>query len=328
MNSPIRWGILSSARIGRKFAAAAAKTKSNTVVAVASRSEERASSWASELGAEHAFVGYERLIEADSIDAIYNPLPNNMHAEWTIRALQAGKPVLCEKPFTATTAEAEAVAETSRKTGVLVCEAFMYRFHPMYDRLLAMLNGGEIGEVVSVHAKFGWALENTLDIRKQAELAGGSLMDVGCYCINFARRIAGAEPSRVTAFERRTSVDDSLAGLLEFPNGMLATIESSIESQLGREAKIRGTKGRIILPEAWLPGEEHAEFIVEKGGKREVETTPGANPFQLEIEDFENALRTGRPGRWPVQDAVNNMRVIDALYESARTGKQVLLPMA
>lgn len=327
MSEPIRWGILSSARIGRRFAQGVAKTDSSVVSAVASRTEQHAKDWAREIGAEHALVGYESLLEADFVDAIYNPLPNNLHAEWTIRALEAGKPVLCEKPFTATAAEAEQVAEVSRHTGVLVCEAFMYRFHPMYDRLVELINAGEIGEVVSIHAKFGFALENKLDIRKQAELAGGSLMDVGCYCVNFARRIAGEEPSRVTAFERRTSVDDSLAGLLEFPKGILGTVESSIESQLGREAKIRGTKGRIVLPEAWMPGETHAEFIIEQGGKRRVETTPGADPFQLEAEDFVTALREGSPGRWPVQDAVHNMRVIDALYESARSGQEVVMPI-
>ncbi len=325
MPNTIRWGILSTARIGRRFARAARNSGMAEVAAVSSREQSRALEWAKEIGAGRAFGSYQEMLDSGDIDAVYNALPNNLHKEWTIKALEAGLPVLCEKPFAADSEEAQEMADTARDKNLLLSEAFMYRHHPMYDRMIELLESNDIGELVSIHAKFGFALENKHDIRRSQELAGGSLMDVGCYCVNFARRLVGEEPVRVCAFERRTSVDESMQAILEFPSGVLAQIESSLESQLGREAKVRGTGGRILVEEAWLPSEDTVEFIVEKGGKRRVESVPGADPYQIQIEDFCRALLEGGQPRWGLQDAINNMKVIDALYMSARKGQQIVI---
>jgi len=243
-----------------------------------------------------------------------------MHAEWTIRAMEAGLPVLCEKPFTVTAAEARDVIAASKRTGQIVAEAFMYRFHPVYDEVLALIASGAIGRVTSVRSVFSFFLEDRGNIRASAELRGGALMDVGCYCVNFSRRIAGCEPVRASAFERRTTVDDTLMGLLEFPNGILAEFECSIENHSRRTAEIAGTEGAIFLENAWFPGEESARITVRRGDTEEIITTPGANNYRLESEDFVHAVRTHQPLRWGPEDAVANMSAIEALYRSVREG--------
>ena len=326
MARPMRWGILSTANIGRAVIRGIGMSKDNCVQAVASREWTRAGEWAKEHGIPRAFGSYDDLIHSGEIDALYNPLPNSLHAEWTIRALEAGVPVLCEKPFAINAQEARKMAEVSKRTGVLLAEAFMYRFHPVYDAVLELINAGELGTLLSIRSCFTFNLKDRNNIRASGELAGGSLMDVGCYCVNLARRLAGCEPARAHAFERRTTVDDTLFGTLEFPNGVLAQFESSIESFGRSRAEIAGTEGTIILESPWFPGEDQARFIVRRGDHEDVVTTPGANSYCLEVEDFAHALRTHEPLRWAPDDAVANMAVLDALYASAREGK--IMPVA
>jgi predicted dehydrogenase len=241
-----------------------------------------------------------------------------MHAEWTIKALEAGIPVLCEKPFASNAAEAQEMVNASKKTGVLLGEAFMYRFHPIYDQVLDRIANGAIGDLVSISSTFKFTLTDRTNIRAIGELAGGALMDVGCYCVNLSRRIVGTQPVRIHAFERRTTVDDTLFGTLEFANGVVAQIECSIESRSARGAEIAGTEGLIVLDSPWFPGDDSAKFTIYSGDKQEVVQTPGANSYQLEVDDFTAALRTRRPLRWGPDDAVENMVVVDALYKSAR----------
>ena len=199
----------------------------------------------------------------------------------------------------------------------------MYRFHPLYDQVLERIGEGAIGQVTSIRTCFTFRLSDRGNIRASAELAGGSLMDVGCYCVNLARRIAGCEPVRAHAMERRTSVDDTLMGALEFPNGILSQFESSIESQGRSRAEIAGTEGLIRIESPWFPGEDRAQFAVRRGDHEEVMVTPGANCYCLEAEDFVNAFRTHAPLRWGPDDAVANMAVLDALYAYAREGRDV-----
>jgi predicted dehydrogenase len=287
---------------------------------VASRAWTRASEWAREQGVPRAFGSYEELLQCPEVDAVYNPLPNSLHAEWSIKAIEAGKPALCEKPFAANAAEARQMVAAAKRTGMLLAEAFMYRFHPMYDRVLGLIEEGAIGSVVSICSAFTFLLSNRANIRASAALAGGALMDVGCYCVNLSRRIAGCEPQRVHAFERRTTVDDTLLGSLEFPNGILAQFECSIEDHGHSRAEITGTEGAIVIPSPWFPGEAEAQFTLRQRGKEQVITTPGANTYQLEAEDFVAAFTKQAALRWGPEDAVANMAVIDALYESVRSG--------
>lgn len=321
--SPVRWGIIGTAHIARKVIRGIGHSRSSVVNAVASRDWSRAVEFAKEQGIPQPFGSYENLLRSTEVDAIYNPLPNSMHAEWTIRAMEAGKPVLCEKPFAATAAEAREMAEVSKRTGMLLAEAFMYRYHPVYARLFELLDSGAIGRVMTIDSTFAFRLADRHNIRASSELAGGSLMDVGCYCVNFSRMVAGAEPSRAVAFERRTTVDDTLVGLLEFPNGVLARFEGSIESYHRRRAEIAGTDGAIVIEDPWTPGEDQARIFLQRDKKEETIVAAGANVYQLEIEAFVRALRTHEPLRWPAEDGVKNMAVIDALYESTRKGKAV-----
>jgi len=322
---PLRWGILGAASIAHAFAEGVRKSASNRIVAIASRSKAKAETWAKQHDAALTFDSYDALLGSGAIDAVYNPLPNSMHAEWTIKALERGVPVLCEKPFTANADEARAVAEVSTRTGVPVVEGFMYRFHPMYDRLLGLIAEGAIGRLTSIHSQFTWFCGDRTEIPASAELAGGALMDVGCYPVNLARLITGAEPTRVSAFERRSTVDDTLFGLMEFPDGVLSSFETSIENFERHRAEIAGTEGVIVMERPWNPGGEQAQFSLRRNDADEVITTAGANRYRLEAEDFEHVIRTGAPPRWPVADAVANMAVIDALYASAREGRAIAI---
>lgn len=323
MQQKLRWGILGVATIANEFARGVAMSSNSAVAAIASRQLSRAQRWAREHDVPQAFGSYDELLQSGAVDVIYNPLPNSLHAEWTIRALRAGLPVLCEKPFTANAAEARAVVEVAHETGLPVAEAFMYRFHPMFARVLEVLHSGVIGDITCMHSTFTWCIEDRSEIPASAELAGGSLMDVGCYPVNLARMIAGCEPQRACAFQRGGEVDDTLVGLLEFPCGLLAEIECSIESHERVRAEIVGTKGAMLLERPWNPGDDQARFSVHTERGEETFVTPGANRYRLEAEDFARAVLTGVPPRWPAEDAVHNMAAIDALLASARTHRMV-----
>ncbi|HOZ46436.1 MAG TPA: Gfo/Idh/MocA family oxidoreductase [Candidatus Hydrogenedentes bacterium] len=320
MSSSIRWGILSTANIAGKFIRGLGLSCTSCVQAVASREWTRAYEWAKEHGVPRAFGSYEELLKSGEVDVIYNPLPNSLHAEWTIKALEAGLPVLCEKPFAIDAAEAQRMVLASEHYNVPLAEAFMYRFHPMYDRILDTIHEGAIGDIVTIYSSFAFRLgQREGNIRTSAELHGGALMDVGCYCVNLSRRMAGCEPDRAHAFERRTSVDDTLLGSLAFPNGILAHFECSIENHGHSRAEITGTDGAIVIPNPWFPGEQSARFILRKDGKEAEIVTEGGNGYHLEAEDFVRAFTQDEPPRWPAQDAVANMAVLDALYRSVET---------
>jgi xylose dehydrogenase (NAD/NADP) len=323
MRGKLRWGILGTAAIAPAVIDGIRRTTNGVVGAVASRDLARGRSWAAAYGVPQAFGSYDALVKSGVVDVVYNPLPNSLHAEWTLRSLEAGLPVLCEKPLAASAAEARLVAAASQKTGLPAAEAFMYRFHPIYDAVLARIREGAIGDVRCVQSTFTWYLDDRTQIPASAELAGGALMDVGCYPVNLARLITGAEPDSVAAFQHGGEVDDTLVGVLRFPNGVLAEIECSIEGYERARAEIVGTRGSIVLESPWHPGDEGARFIVRHDGRDETVVTPGANRYQLEAQDFADAVLTGRPPRWPIEDAVANMAVIDALLTSARTGAVV-----
>ena len=317
MSEIFRWGMLGCASIGDAIANGMAKSEGNRLEAVASRDINKAKAWAAARGVPLAFGSYDELLRSGAVDLVYNPLPNSLHAEWTIRALEAGLPVLCEKPLAVNAAQAREVAEASRRTGLPVIEAFAYRYHPIYGRIRDLIRAGAIGRVVSVYSVFTWFLENRSEIPASADLAGGSLMDVGCYCVNVSRMIAGCEPARVFAYERRTSVDDTMIGLMEFPNGILAEFECSMEAEERRYLEIKGTGGLIAVENPWNHGENEGRFILRRGGKDEVIVTPGANGYHLEIEDLAQAFAAGAPTRFSLEDSIANMAAIDALYASA-----------
>lgn len=320
----LRWGILGTAGISTELIRTAGLSSICEVGAVASRDAGRAESWAGEHGIPLSYGGYDDLLDAGEVDVIYNPLPNSLHAEWTIRALEAGYPVLCEKPLTANASEASKVRAAAAQTGLPVAEAFMYRFHPVYSRVFELLESGTIGTLSTISSRFTFMLDDRSAIPASRELAGGALMDVGCYCVNLSRMIAGCEPTRVSAFERRSTVDDLLVGILDFPNGVLAQFETSIANAERHRVEIAGSTGSIVLERPWLPGREEAQIKVCRWDEEdEVIKVEGADPYFLEVEDFVAVCKGLIVPRWSIDDAVCNMAVIDALYQSADVGRAV-----
>jgi predicted dehydrogenase len=318
----VRWGILGTAEISLEFMRAVGRHPDCRVEAVASRDPARAEAWAERHGIPRAFGSYHDLLASGEVDLIYNPLPNSLHAAWTIRALEAGCPVLCEKPLAADTVEARQIQAVSRDTGLYAAEAFMYRYHPVYDKIRTLIGKGAIGTVSTIHSRFTFLLDDRSANPASRELAGGALMDVGCYCVHLSRMIAGCEPARVFAFERRSTVDDLLLGLLDFPNGILAQFETGIAAAERHGAEINGTTGTLVLERPWLPGVHQAEIRIRRWGMPdEVFPVDGADPYFLEVEDFLAVCRGEREPRWTLRDAVSNMAAIDALYRSAREGR-------
>jgi predicted dehydrogenase len=313
-----RWGILGTAGIADALIGGVREAGAGSVVAVASRDLDRARRWAEARGVPCAFGSYDELLRSEEIDVVYNPLPNSLHAEWTIRALESGRRVLCEKPLTVDLAQAQQAA--SKRMRQPVAEAFMYRFHPIYDTILGAIGVGQIGRVTTIYSQFTFPLDDWTQNPASAKLGGGALRDVGCYCVNVSRLIAGREPRRAAAMRRGAAVDHTLVGMLEFPNGVLAHFECGIESHERHRLEIGGTEGAIFVERPWFPGEGEASFILRRGQTEEIVRTPGGNGYALEAADFAQAWRTGWPPRWTVDDAVANMAVVDALLASAREG--------
>lgn len=323
MTDRIRWGILSTANIGLKRVIPAIQASHNgDVMAIASRDFARANDIASDLDIPLAFGSYEDLFNAPNVDAIYNPLPNALHAGWSIKAAEAGKPVLCEKPLAVDAPEAQRMVDAFAEQNLLFAEAFMYRFHPQTQKVLAMVRDGAVGTVTSLSAAFTFPVRNKHNIRLQADLAGGALMDVGCYCVNVMRLLTGEEPDEAHAvahFGPETRVDESIAGALRFPSGVVGHFEASLRAYRSHQVEIRGTKGRILVPEAFVP-DINADTTVHHwyDDWQEDKIIDGDDHYKLMVEDFADALLKGRPPRYAPEDAVAQMRVMDRLLASAR----------
>jgi len=327
MNKPYRWGILGTADISRRIIRAVRAIDNCELRAVASRSEQRARAWAAEHDIPLAFSSYDALLRSGEIDFLYNPLPNSLHAEWTIKALEAGLPVLCEKPLAVDAAEARTIARVAERTGLHVAEAFMYRFHPQWERALDLLRDGAVGEVVCLDSVFTFRLDDPAANPASAALAGGALRDVGCYCVNFARLVVGAEPLRACAFAHYGAVDERLVGLLEFPGGLLARFATGLDAFERHGAEIIGSTGSLRLTHPWVPGDEPGRLLLSRENRPPAEIlVPPADSYRLEIEDFVAVAAAGARPRWPLADAVANAVVLDALDASAREKRVVLLP--
>ena len=322
----VRWGVISTAKIGRTSVIPAIQRASNgDVGAVASRDAGRAADFAAELGIPRAHGSYADLLAADDIDAVYIPLPNSLHREWTIKAAEAGKHVLCEKPLALDEAECLEMASAAGSNGVKLMEAFMYRFHPQIDLTLELLKLGVIGAPKMIYVAFTFHMNDPDNIRWKPELGGGALMDVGCYCVNASRTLAGDEPVEVqaTAEWAETGVDAQLVGTLRFADGLVSQIACAMTLKRREIVQIAGPEGFIDLPHAFIPNTEDAT-VVERHGRDEpvVHTAPGEDEYQLMVEHFADCVLQDLPARYPPTEAAANMRAIDALYRSARNGGQ------
>lgn len=326
MNQNFRWGILGTANIARALIKAIKQSRNSEVAAIASRSGEKAKAWAKNFDIPGYFDSYQKLLDCPDLDGVYIPLPNSLHADWTMRALKSGLPVLCEKPIAVNAREAEKIYAVSRSAGRYVAEAFMYRFHPVYQEVRKIMQRGDIGKISTIFSRFTFRLEDRSEIPANADLAGGALMDVGCYCVNVSRLLTDSEPRKVCALEKRSNVDDTMLGLLEFPDGVLAQFETSIENFERHRVEISGNLGSILLEDPWVPGTKDTEILLKKPGQPDQKIIiKGKDAYQLEVEEFVEVCRKKVDPTWTFEDSIKNMRVIDALLLSAKEGKVIFI---
>ncbi|MBA3263858.1 MAG: Gfo/Idh/MocA family oxidoreductase [Thermoleophilaceae bacterium] len=322
----LRLGLLSTARINEQLVGGARLVDEVDVVAVASRDLSRASEQAAALGVERALGSYEELLEDPDVDAVYISLPNSMHVEWSIRALEAGKHVLCEKPLARSVEPVERAFDAASAAGRVLAEGFMWRHHPQADRLVELLP--RVGELRVVRAQFSFALDaDTLgaagNIRLSGELEGGALMDVGCYCVSAARLVAG-DPVAVTGQQVTggAGVDVRFTGTLSFPGDVLGHFDCGVDTADRSELEVVGSEGALLLSDPFHAAEPVIDVWPADGSPERVEVERD-NPYACELRDFAAAVAGERTPRLGREDAMGQARTIAALYESAASGARV-----
>jgi predicted dehydrogenase len=316
---PLRIGCLGAARITKAaLVKPAATTPGVAVTAIAARDGDRAAAYAAKHGIPTSYGSYAQLLADPDVDAVYNPLPNGLHGAWTIRALEAGKHVLCEKPFTANADEAVEVAAAADRTGLVVMEAFHWRYHPLAARMLDIVGGGELGTVRRIEAAVCFPNPKPSDIRWDLSLAGGALMDAGCYAVHLVRTLAGAEPTVVsaTAKQRSPGVDKTTDAELSFADGRTGHVRTSMLALPQVGATVTGDRATMkvinpIGPQIW-----HRVTVKGEAGSRRERVAGGAT-YGYQLAAFLAAVREGAPTRTPPADSIANMRVIDAIYRAA-----------
>jgi predicted dehydrogenase len=320
----VRWGVLSTADIARKKVIPGMRRASLArVQAIASRDAGTARQVADELGIPHAHGSYEALLADPDIDAVYIPLPNHLHAEWTIAAVRAGKHVLCEKPIAMTVGEAERMAEAADEAGVLLMEAFMYRLHPSWVAARELVEGGRVGRLTSVQSWFSYYNDDPANIRNIREIGGGALYDIGCYNVSLSRLLFGGEPIDVQAAIDRdpvSGIDTLTTAILRFDGG-LATFTCSTRAEDDQRVHIYGTDGRIEIAIPFnIPPDRPSTITIAHGGEppvapdTEVFTFETADPYAVEVEAFSRAILEGGRSPIPMSDAIANLRVIERIF--------------
>jgi xylose dehydrogenase (NAD/NADP) len=315
----MRLGLLSTARINELLVAGARQTPDVEVVAIGSRDRDRAEAQARELGVPRAHGSYEALLADPDVDAVYVALPNSLHVEWSLRALQAGRHVLCEKPLSRYPDDVVRAFDAAERAGLVLAEGFMWRHHPQARRLLELRE--EIGALRLIRASFSFLLERAGDVRLQAALDGGALMDVGCYCLSATRLLAG-EPLAVSAQQVRggDGLDMRLTGLLRFPGDVLATIDCGLDLPERDELEVTGTRGTLWLDDPWHARSPVIELRRTDGSVERIAIEP-LNPYACELEDFAAAVAGEHAPRYGREDAVAQARAIAAIYASAEANE-------
>jgi predicted dehydrogenase len=318
--------VLSTARIGAALVAAARQTKAADIVAVASRDPARAQAFAREHGIPRAHGTYDDLLADPDVDAVYVPLPNALHVDWTLRALEAGKHVLCEKPMDRRPERVERAFDVADAAGLVLMEGFMWRHNPQTAGVRELLDDGAIGDVRFARACFSFVLASDGDVRLDPALDGGALMDIGCYCVSGARLAAGSEPVSVSAevVTGPTGVDLRMTGLLRFADDVLATIDCGFDLPDRAGLEIAGSAGRILVADPWRC--RRPRIVLERGSEREVVKLRPVDSFRLELEDMAAAIGGEREPLLRRADAVGQARAIDGLYRAAAEGRAVALP--
>jgi D-xylose 1-dehydrogenase (NADP+, D-xylono-1,5-lactone-forming) len=322
----LTWGILSTARIKRALIPPIKTSSRNKVGAIASRSLEKAQTEAKEWGISKYYGSYEELMDDPEIDVIYNPLPNSMHAEWTIKACQAGKHVLCEKPLAVSLEEVAAIEDAARNAGVVVAEAFMYRHHPQTLGVKELVDGGSIGALSLVRGAFSFNISSPSDVRLSVDLAGGSVWDIGCYPISYARFVLGSEPSEVFGWQRTGlgGVDEYFTGQLRFPGDIILQFDCSFRMADRAFMEFVGTDGVLHISEPFKPGKNEM-LLLERDGQIQKITVKGQDLYLGEVEDMADAILLGKQPRVTISDSYNNVATILAILSSAQQNKPVSL---
>ncbi len=330
MANKVRWGVLSTAAIGvKKVLPGMQKGEWSEIVAISSRDHAKAAEAASALGIAKAYGSYEELLADPDIEAIYNPLPNHMHIPWTIKAAEAGKHVLCEKPLSMTVDEAQALLDVQKRTGVIIGEAFMVRTHPQWVRARELVKSGRIGRIRSIQAFFSYFNADPANIRNIPEFGGGALMDIGCYPIHISRFLFGEEPSRVMSFIERDpamKTDRLTSAILEFPSGQ-AGFTCSTQLVPYQRVNIFGTEGRIEIEIPFNAPIDRPTRIFLDTGKDvfgsgiTIESFPTCDQYTIQGDAFSRAVRDGAEAPVSLLDGVKNMAVIEAVFRSAVSGK-------
>jgi len=324
MAPAVKWGIISTADINRKLIPGAHASPKVDLVAVASRDKGRAETYAREWQIERAYGSYDELLADPDIEAVYNPLPNTLHAEWSIKALDAGKHVLCEKPFSRHTRDVEASFDAAERNDRLLSEAFMYRHNPQTARVKELVENGAIGALRLVRSAFSYSLYDADNIRLRTDVEGGALMDVGCYCVSGSRLLAG-EPESVfgSAWIGETGTDWVFTATMRFADGVLATFDCGTAVSERDELEAIGSEGSLFLDDPWHCNEPVIEVRRADGIER-IELEP-VDSYRLELENVSNAIRGEGELLLGREDAVAQARVVEALHESAAAGKPVAL---
>ena len=315
---PVRWGLLGTGNITRKLLRGAAATSTADIVAVGSRDQERATAFAATNAIPRALSSYEALLADPEVDAVYISLPNGLHHPWTMHALAAGKHVLCEKPYSRHPNEVDEAFDAADAAGLVLSEAFMWRHHPQVALLRSIV--AELGPIELIRATFSFVLDAPANVRLRADLDGGSLMDVGCYCVSGARLIAGEEPSEVLGIASvdETGVDLRFSGILRFPSGPIAEFSSGFTSN-HRGLEVVGRDGSVLATDPW----QSSPATIWRDGVQTV--LEPADPYTLELEDLAAAIRGERPPLLGRADALGQAKTIDALYRSAESGQVITL---
>jgi D-xylose 1-dehydrogenase (NADP+, D-xylono-1,5-lactone-forming) len=321
--SPVRLGLLSTASINDAILASAAGTNDVDVVAVASRDAARAEAYAAEHGIARGHGAYERILDDPGIDAVYLSLPNGLHHEWTMRALEAGKHVLVEKPFTRSAHRAEEAFELARHRGLVLLEAFQYRHHPQTAEVKRLLDDGVVGRVQLVRGSFSFLLESLSDVRADPALDGGALMDVGCYCVSIARFLLG-EPERVWGEQvvGPTGVDMAFHGTLRFPGDLVAQFDCSFTQPQYERLDIVGDHGWLLVDSPWR-SEGESELLLRHREHLRRFDVPAADAFRLQLENFAAAVAHEAAPLIGAQETIAQARTIEALYRSAAEGRSI-----
>ncbi|HSQ28188.1 MAG TPA: Gfo/Idh/MocA family oxidoreductase [Anaerolineales bacterium] len=317
----IRWGLVSTANINRRVIPAIRECQRSELVAVASRDLQQARDYAQKWEIPQAFGSYQAMLDSDQVDAVYVSLPNHLHAEWAIKAMQAGKHVLCEKPFATSLEDVERMIAASQQTGRKLAEAFMYLHHPQMDIVNQWVQSGKLGDIVLVRANFNFQTTNSQDVRLQPELGGGCLWDVGVYPISFAQSVFGGPPDRVFGWQwiGSSSVDEVFTGEMFYPGGGVAQISSSFRCPMYTSAEVIGSEGRLALDRPFvMPDKQPAVRFYRSQEEVEEIPIPKKSLYLGEIEDMVGAILDGSPLRITLDETRNHVKTVLELYQAAK----------